>query len=43
MPKIFNEFFVKSIHSTPQSSTDTPFRAPMPAISHLDFLGFQPE
>ena len=37
------DFFIKSIHSIPQSSIDTPFRTPMPENLHLDLLGFKPE
>ena len=36
-------FNLKSIHFIPQSAIFTPFRAPIPATSHLDLLGFKPD
>ena len=35
--------FSRFTHSIPQSATLTPFRSPIPAISHLDLLGLRPE
>ena len=31
------------MHCMPQSVTLTPFKAPVPAISHFDLFGFRPE
>ena len=39
----FVVFLVTSIQSIPQSANDTPFRSPMPAISHLASLDFNTE
>ena len=36
-------FSSRLIHSIPQSATSTPFRDPIPAISHLDLFGLRPE
>ena len=41
--KYFNCIFSRFTHSIPQSATLTPFRSPIPAISHLDLLGLRPE
>ena len=43
IPKIVVVFLVKSIHSIRQSTRNTPFRSPMPAISHFALLGYKPE
>ena len=34
---------VKSMFFIPQSAIESPLRAPIPAISHFDILGFKPE
>ena len=31
------------MHCMPQSTTPTPFKAPIPAILHFDLLNFRPE
>ena len=36
-------FNLKSIYFIPQSAILAPFRAPIPATSNLDILGFKPE
>ena len=43
IPKSLREFNLKLIHFVPQSAIFTTFRAPIPATSHLDLLGFKPE
>ena len=43
MPKTFIVFWVKSTGFSPQSALETPFRFPIPAISHFEWLGFRSE
>ena len=42
-PKIFIIYVIKSIHVIPQTAILTPFREPMPAISHFNTLGSKPQ
>ena len=42
-PSIFTVSLLRLTHFMPQSVTWTPFRTPIPAISHFVLLGFNPE
>ena len=43
IPSILIVLFFKFTNSMPQGAIFTPFRTPIPAMSHLDLFGFNPE